>query len=58
MIRVRMGLQHPLDRQLRFLRRSENGLHRTDVNGAVALIEIEHGIDDHGAAASPGSATR
>ena len=57
MIGVRMGLQHPLDRQLRFLRRGENGFHRTDVNGAVALIEIEHGIDDRGAARH-GSATR
>ena len=50
MVGMRMGLEYPLDRKLVLVRRRQNGFYRTDVDGAVALIEIEDGIDHRRAA--------
>ena len=45
-----VGFQHPVDRQPRFFGRGEDCLCRADVGGSRSEVEIEHRIDDRGAA--------
>ena len=46
---MRVGLQRPFDRQPLLSRGGKNGFHRTHVDRSIAMVEIQHGIDDRGA---------